>query len=479
VIPDRLSIRIGLAFAAVGLVIVVVLGAGLLVVLRDLHREATQAALADVARPVLASIRPATGAREVQAALDQVGTELPDTIGVYLFGPRGRVLTGNRDGDLDITAIELDSALRRGEVTGGMLEGGDGRAHVYAAAILRTSDQAAGPVALVVTSLDRSGGQALADLGRVLPGLVLIVGLVGGAIAWLLARSVTRPLASLADATANVPLEGAAALPERGPREVRELTAQFNAMTAEIQATRSQERDLLASVRHDLRTPVTVIAGFAQALRDGTATGPAAERAARAIEEEAARMARLVEEIGVLEQLGSGPASLRPEPIDPAELIAATVQRFEPQAQAVGVALAGSAHPPAAPASEPGLSFVGDRVALERILGNLVENAIVHAGASGGRVLVEGLAATLHDGKQAVALRVSDDGPGFPAGSLARVFDRFYRGDPARAGRGSGLGLAIVRALAEAHGGTVVAENLAPSGGRVTVTLPVVPPPQA
>ena len=74
-----------------------------------------------------------------------------------------------------------------------------------------------------------------------------------------------------------------------------------------------------------------------------------------------------------------------------------------------------------------------------------------------------------------MALRVSDDGRGFPPGSLDRVFDRFYRADPARSGPGTGLGLAIVRALARAHGGDAIAENLAPTGARVTVTLPGVP----
>jgi signal transduction histidine kinase len=73
-----------------------------------------------------------------------------------------------------------------------------------------------------------------------------------------------------------------------------------------------------------------------------------------------------------------------------------------------------------------------------------------------------------------VAIRVSDDGPGFPAGSVERAFDRFFRADPARTGPGTGLGLSIVRALARAPGGDAVAENLAPSGARVTVTLPAI-----
>ena len=113
---------------------------------------------------------------------------------------------------------------------------------------------------------------------------------------------------------------------------------------------------------------------------------------------------------------------------------------------------------------------------MERILANLVENALGAVRSPGGRVLVEAYRVRDGAGRAAVALRVSDDGRGFPPGSLDRVFDRFYRADPARSGPGSGLGLAIVRALARAHGGDATAENLAPTGARVTVTLPVVPP---
>lgn len=119
-------------------------------------------------------------------------------------------------------------------------------------------------------------------------------------------------------------------------------------------------------------------------------------------------------------------------------------------------------------------TFAADRLAVDRLIGNLVENAI-RAQAGAGRVLVAARAATLPDGGRAVALVVSDDGPGFPPGAVARVFERSFRADPARTGPGSGLGLAIVRELARAHGGDATAENLAPRGARVSVVLPVVP----
>lgn len=120
------------------------------------------------------------------------------------------------------------------------------------------------------------------------------------------------------------------------------------------------------------------------------------------------------------------------------------------------------------------ISLVADRAALERILGNLIDNALAVARAA-GHVFVEARATVGDEGQRAgglVAFRVSDDGPGFPPGAAERAFDRFYRADPSRTGPGTGLGLSIVRALARAHGGDAVAENLAPSGARITVTLP-------
>ena len=119
-------------------------------------------------------------------------------------------------------------------------------------------------------------------------------------------------------------------------------------------------------------------------------------------------------------------------------------------------------------------TFAGDRVAIDRLIGNLVANAI-GACQPGGHVWLEARAAGDPSGRPTIAFLVTDDGPGFPPGTLERVFDRFFRADPSRSGPGSGLGLAIVRDLAQAHGGTAHAENVAPHGARVSVVLPVVP----
>jgi signal transduction histidine kinase len=300
-----------------------------------------------------------------------------------------------------------------------------------------------------------------------------VVVLAGIPIAFALGRSVTGPLRRLARATADLPTGDLEPLPLEGPVEVRELTGRFNAMAAELFDTRSHEARMLADLRHDLRTPLTVIAGFADALVDGTAVGDDAATAARAIGEEAARLERLVAELETMERLRDGSDGIRPERLAADVLIQETVVRFGPAAVTAGVELSGL---PAEAGAD--LSFVADRSAVERILGNLVGNALV-AVHEGGHVWLAARAVSAigTTGRRGVALSVTDDGPGFPPGDVERAFQRFYRGDPSRAGTGTGLGLAIVRELARAHGGDALAENVAPHGARLSVVLPETPVP--
>jgi signal transduction histidine kinase len=355
------------------------------------------------------------------------------------------------------------------------MEFSDGNQHLFAATVLRPSN-GTGPRAIVLSVQDRSRGQALGDMVKALPLMVVVGAGVGLPLTLLLVRSVGGPLRRLADATADLPTgEAHRPLPLEGPGEIRELTARFNAMAEELETARAREAALLADLRHDLRTPLTVIAGYASALSDGTATGDDAVRAAQTIGEESARLERLVDELGAVERLRRGAEGLRPERIDARDLLTSSAQRFGAAAAAAGAELEvigaqdpGTAGPDSA---APGLELVADRGALDRIMANLISNAL--AAAPGGHVWLSATAGPAAN--ETVILAVTDDGPGFPPGAAARAFERFYRVDPARAGGGSGLGLAIVREFAAAHGGTAHAENVAPRGARVSVVLPRIP----
>ncbi len=226
--------------------------------------------------------------------------------------------------------------------------------------------------------------------------------------------------------------------------------------------------DELSRLRHDLRTPLTVIGGFAQALFDGTAKGNReTRRAAEAIAVETGRLERLLNDLGDLTDLEAGQRPLRVEQLDAAQLAQEAATRF------AGLAAANGQTVEAQTGLGP-LPLLGDRTALERILDNLLRNALTAAARPGGRVWIE--PATLADGH--VRLAVRDDGPGIPQQALPRLFQRFFTGDPARSGSGSGLGLAIVEQLARAHGGSAFAENLPGRGAIVGVLLPATPRPR-
>ena len=221
---------------------------------------------------------------------------------------------------------------------------------------------------------------------------------------------------------------------------------------------------LLADLRHDLRTPLTVIAGYATALEDGTASGEHALRAARAIGGEAARLERLVDELGAVERLRRGSEGLRPEALDANDLLRAAIDRFAAAAAAAGIELSivsdastpDGKDPSAASAA---LTFVADRGAVERILANLISNALAAAPSPGGHVWLSaavagapgGQAGSTEAGVESLVLAVTDDGPGFPPGTAARAFERFFRADPSRHSTGihAGLGLAIVKEYVE------------------------------
>jgi signal transduction histidine kinase len=463
VTPRSLGGRLAASFVLLALAVLLAVGGTLFLVLRGLHADATTGSLGDLAGSILPQVRQSVGGGNLRGTIEEIRDGLAERdIEVMVVGADGvlRPIGGEPAGG----TIPLGNAAP-GESVHGTVQLG-GQSWLYVATVLRRT-VAAAPKAVAFLAPDRSAALALADLGRAIPAVALILLLIGVPLAWLVARSVTHPLGRLADATGGIPAGRTAALPLEGPLEVRELTQTFNAMAGELAATRRRESDLFANLRHDLRTPLTVISGFATALSDGTAEGEAAIAAAKAIEEEAARLERLVEELGSVERIRSGEDGLRLQPIDVLGLLAETASRFGAQATAAGVAITTRVE------GDPG-SILADPLAVDRVLGNLVTNAL-SAVPTGGHVRLE--AATVSTlsttgGSPAISLAVVDDGPGFPDGTAGRAFDRFWRGDPARAGGGSGLGLAIVQELAMAHAGFAFAENVEPHGAKVGVVLP-------
>jgi signal transduction histidine kinase len=283
-------------------------------------------------------------------------------------------------------------------------------------------------------------------------------------LAYGLARWIGIPLERLAAASRSVPQESRP-VPARGPREVQELTRAFNDMAARVQASQRSQRDFVANVSHELKTPLTSIQGFAQAIQDGTAGDPAARlQAAGIILAEAGRMHRMVLDLLDLARMDAGTFEVKRLPVDLAAILRQVSEKFAPQAEAASVRLLLEV------GELPVLTADGDR--LEQVFTNLVDNAIQYTPAAGQVTLN----AQYTDGQ--VLIEISDTGPGIPEEEIGHIFERFYRADPARAGsgkHGAGLGLAIAREIVLAHAGTISVRSSPGAGSTFTVQLPVSP----
>jgi signal transduction histidine kinase len=214
-------------------------------------------------------------------------------------------------------------------------------------------------------------------------------------------------------------------------------------------------------VSHDLRTPLTSIGGYAEAIADGAVEGrDAQKRAAEIIAAEARRLERLVADLLDLARLDAHEFSLTPRPVDAVEVVGEAVEAFHPSARELGVTLAIDG-----PATAP---VDADPERLGQIVANLVENALKYAD---GRVRVG-----VSSENGTLELRVDDDGPGIDPADLPHVFERLYTSRTAPGRKvGTGLGLAIVHELSAAMGGTTAAHSLDGQGTRFVVRIPAAP----
>ena len=316
---------------------------------------------------------------------------------------------------------------------------------------------------------------------------LVVLALLAGAGAAIV-RASLRPLVEI-EQTARAIAAGdlTRRVPDRDPRtEVGRLGRALNTMLAQIEsafsaraaseasARRSEDRmrRFVADASHELRTPLTTIRGFAELYRQGAARDPAElDRLMRRIEDQAARMGLLVEDLLLLARLDQQ-RPLDRAPVDLLALAADAVSDAHAVAPDRRIELVlGDGH------TEPrhALVVLGDEQRLRQVLANLVDNALSHTPA-GSPVEVRVGEATLDD-QPGAAVEVVDHGPGLTPEQTERVFERFYRADPARsaADGGTGLGLSIVAALVAVHGGTVQVDSVPGRGARFRVVLPLAP----
>ena len=289
---------------------------------------------------------------------------------------------------------------------------------------------------------------------------VAAAALVAVVVAVIISTRLARPISDLALASRQVAGGDYAQRVPEGSGELGELAASFNDMAASLDATERRRHELIGDVAHELRTPIASLRGYIEGLDAGVfAPGPDAWRV---LQDQASRLARLVDDLSDLWRAEANDIALAPEDLDGPTLVADAVDRHRAAAAGRSIELVAAAGPP--------VRLRADRARIAQVLDNLVGNALRYTPA-GGRVDVS-LAVRSDRG----IISVRDTGPGLTPDQLTRVFERFYRVDPSRSrdAGGSGLGLAIAKALAEAMGGRIWATSSGPGAGATfNVELPV------
>jgi signal transduction histidine kinase len=368
---------------------------------------------------------------------------------VEVVDRRGRIVA--RSLDLGAEVLPEDAVERAARVAGRpgseTIELAGRPLRLYAAPIADVAGPAAGGAVLVASDTSDIA-QTTGRLGVLLALTGAGIALLAAAAAAFLTRRGLQPLRALAGAAGEI--ERTADLSRRLPEaatldEIEQLTGVLNRMLASLEQARVGERRFLADASHELRTPVTALLGNVEyARRHGADPDVLAD-----LHHDATRLARLVDSLLELERVG---ATVAPdEPVALGELVHAAIDGHDPGRVHLG--------------QVDSVIVLGDRDALRRAVGNLIENGLVH-GPAGGHVTV-----SLERAAGRARLSVADEGAGPDPAEHDRLFERFWRAGDASQRPGSGLGLSIVAAIAAAHGGRVLVD-----GATFTLELPLVSP---
>jgi two-component system sensor histidine kinase BaeS len=288
--------------------------------------------------------------------------------------------------------------------------------------------------------------------------------LIGAVIALLLgvflSRSLTRPIRELTRATHAVS-EGdlSQQVPVRSNDELGELAKAFNKMSSELSRSINTRKQMTADIAHELRTPLSLILGHAEAVHDGVL--PPSRENFEIIREEATRLEHLVNDLRTLSLADAGELSIQLQTIEPQRLLheVASLYQYQTQKKNIMLDLEVASNLP---------TIEVDPGRMTQVLTNILDNAMRHT-PQGGRILL-----AAKEVENMVELSIQDSGPGLSTEDIDRIFERFYRTDSARQREdgGSGLGLAIARSIVQAHGGQLSAESKPGLGLKVSIRLP-------
>ncbi|MBN1188696.1 MAG: HAMP domain-containing histidine kinase [Dehalococcoidales bacterium] len=431
---------------------------------KDYRDQAAMARMDDMTRPIYVQIRSLLRGTTTLAEVWELIQEQADSNNTWILfvDDKGHILRQASPGgpDENLAATE---GIPHGisQPVHGTFSTDDGQVYIYSAYPLgRVIDTLLSRPQTLVLCQPRS------SLATILAGLVgpfiwsaVIALLISLLLAYFMSRSVYRPIQKLSQAADNIALgHYDQTVPVSGTREIRALAVSFNGMAARVKESQLQLRHFVADVSHQLKSPLTSIQGFAQAVLDGTA-GDEEKRikALRIISDESKRMIRQVNELLDLSRMQAGQIKMTREPVDIKALLSHCEEIFAPRLEEKNIKLTGRL--------EVSTEIMGDIDRLEDVFSNLLDNAIKNA-PSRGEILVE---AQETPGKT-VNVIIEDNGPGIPPEQIPYVFDRFHQSGGLRSG--FGLGLAIAREIVLAHGGEIEVSSQPGEGACFTVTLP-------
>jgi len=443
-----LTVKLTLAFLVVALT-----GAGLVAIFlgRQTQREFNRFVLLNYQREIVNRV---VDYYESRGSWDGIVGEVPPTRWRRGDGPapdlftlldeEGRVLLAGRQYEIgqQLTRSEMERAVpvqADGQTVGWMLFGQN-------------------PIQV----RDLPGSPELDFLDRMQQALIW--GALGATIVALLigiflARTISRPVRELTGATKRVASgELGVQVPVRTSDELGELANSFNQMSADLAQSNQARRQMTADVAHDLRTPLSVILGYTEALSDAKLQGT--PQMYNVMHSEAQHLSHLIDDLRFLSLADAGELPLERRDVTPLDLLNRTAAAYQAAAGQKQIDLQVQVAP-----DLPDLHVDPERMA--QVLGNLTSNALRHTPAR-GTVILAAMA-----GERDMQLQVRDSGSGIDAADLPYIFHRFYRGDRSRQQNGeSGLGLAIAKSIVEAHGGTITAESTSGAGTIFTITLP-------
>ncbi|MDX2169641.1 MAG: ATP-binding protein [Deltaproteobacteria bacterium] len=462
-------LRLTLAMFLLALAVLTAVGVTIFAAARHILRRNLDNALLAIARTEVASSLDAPGGRvhvheegwapiEIDASDGYVKLAMVKRAGTVL-AQTANLASGPA---LDTDPVKEAHALA-GEPSFGSLHRGE---ETYRGIYYPLRDATGEPLVAVVALPLAPIKHSLDTLLGVLVG-VLVVG--SGAAAWgasLVAPRLTRPLERIAEAARAIDASDLAArIPATSPdAELREVTAILNQMLGRLQAAIESQRRFVADASHELRSPLGNLRGTVEVALRRPRSGDEYAATLGEAQAEIERLCRLVDHLLTLSRADAGQIFLQRGPCDLAQLAEAAARAHAARAAAAGVTLACDAAQP--------VPVDGDADRLRAVLDNLVDNALRHA-PRGSAVTVR---ANRADGRGTVAVR--DAGAGLAPEEQAKVFERFYRTDAARARHsgGLGLGLAIARSVVEAHDGAIHVESAPGHGATFTIELPLAPP---